>query len=188
MQVYTSDATDVTFWILLVDNQRHRQCRSKRDGGWGSIFLEEAWDNHNLDIHTRAFPSCWGFGGTDLCPFQIAAWKWEKVSLLFLVPAWRERKAMVVVQRKMSSSSNDNSMRESMDDVQDDGMNLLDNHKQQQPKRKTLTWSEIPEWMQDNVFITAGYRAPTNSYVRCAQSLFYLHNESGPLTFTVNSS
>lgn len=92
---------------------------------------------------------------------------------------------MVLVQRKMSSSSNDDSssVRDSIDrvhhDDHDDRTNLLDSKRRQPKRSRTLTWSEIPEWMQDNVFITAGYRAPTNSYVRCAQSLFYLHNESG---------
>ncbi|KAL1927949.1 hypothetical protein VTP01DRAFT_3354 [Rhizomucor pusillus] len=84
----------------------------------------------------------------------------------------------------MSSSSNDDSssVRDSIDrvhhDDHDDRTNLLDSKRRQPKRSRTLTWSEIPEWMQDNVFITAGYRAPTNSYVRCAQSLFYLHNES----------
>ncbi|KAI8372253.1 hemolysin-III related-domain-containing protein [Choanephora cucurbitarum] len=50
------------------------------------------------------------------------------------------------------------------------------------PKNKShkliLSWHEIPSWMQDNVFITDGYRRQTNSYVECLKSLFYLHNES----------
>lgn len=43
----------------------------------------------------------------------------------------------------------------------------------------TLTWNEIPAWMQDNVYITAGYRPQSNSYWACIKSLGYLHNESG---------
>lgn len=50
---------------------------------------------------------------------------------------------------------------------------LLDN------PSNTLTWSQLPKWMQDNIFITSGYRLPSYSYRRCIQSLFYLHNESG---------
>lgn len=46
-------------------------------------------------------------------------------------------------------------------------------------KSKTLTWHEIPTWMQDNVYITAGYRPQSNSYWECIKSLGYLHNESG---------
>lgn len=48
-----------------------------------------------------------------------------------------------------------------------------------QPKKKILTWNEIPTWMHDNVYITGGYRAPTNSYLGCIKTLGYLHNESG---------
>ncbi|CAB5396051.1 unnamed protein product [Rhizophagus irregularis] len=33
-------------------------------------------------------------------------------------------------------------------------------------------------WLQDNKDIIRGYRRPTFSYLKCAQSLFYLHNES----------
>ncbi|CEG81133.1 hypothetical protein RMATCC62417_15367 [Rhizopus microsporus] len=47
-----------------------------------------------------------------------------------------------------------------------------------QPIKRILDWHEIPTWMQDNVYITGGYRRQTNSYLECAQSLFYLHNES----------
>ncbi|KAI9283310.1 hemolysin-III related-domain-containing protein [Sporodiniella umbellata] len=47
-----------------------------------------------------------------------------------------------------------------------------------EPIKKILNWHEIPAWMQDNAYITGGYRPPSNSYKRCIQSLFYLHNES----------
>lgn len=46
-------------------------------------------------------------------------------------------------------------------------------------KKKTLTWHEIPTWMQDNIYITDGYRPQSNSYLECVKSLGYLHNESG---------
>jgi hypothetical protein len=46
-------------------------------------------------------------------------------------------------------------------------------------RSKTLSWNEIPTWMQDNIYITAGYRHPSNSYWECIKSLGYLHNESG---------
>lgn len=46
-------------------------------------------------------------------------------------------------------------------------------------KKKILSWNEIPAWMQDNVYITGGYRPQTNSYVGCLKTLLYLHNESG---------
>ncbi|KAI8369433.1 pPR-type GPCR protein [Radiomyces spectabilis] len=47
-----------------------------------------------------------------------------------------------------------------------------------QHKSKTLTWNEIPKWMQDNQYITTGYRYPTGSYTGCIKTLFFLHNES----------
>ncbi|KAI9319932.1 pPR-type GPCR protein [Dichotomocladium elegans] len=43
---------------------------------------------------------------------------------------------------------------------------------------RTLTWAELPAWMQDNNYITAGYRPITYSYQKCLPTLFYLHNES----------
>src|SRR2546423_12555019 len=43
----------------------------------------------------------------------------------------------------------------------------------------TCTFRELPSWLQDNKDILQGYRRPTFSYLKCAQSLFYLHNESG---------
>lgn len=46
-------------------------------------------------------------------------------------------------------------------------------------KKLILTWNEIPTWMQDNAYITGGYRPQTNSYWECIKSLGYLHNESG---------
>lgn len=41
-----------------------------------------------------------------------------------------------------------------------------------------LSWSDIPSWQQDNHYLLTGYRQPTNSFVGCFQSLFFLHNES----------
>ncbi|RIB06552.1 hemolysin-III related-domain-containing protein [Gigaspora rosea] len=45
-------------------------------------------------------------------------------------------------------------------------------------KSLTCSFSELPHWLQDNVDILKGYRRPTFSYLKCLQSLFYLHNES----------
>ncbi|ORX58022.1 HlyIII-domain-containing protein [Hesseltinella vesiculosa] len=45
------------------------------------------------------------------------------------------------------------------------------------PEKKILTWNELPAWMQDNHFITDGYRRPTNSYTECVKTIWYLHNE-----------
>ena len=42
----------------------------------------------------------------------------------------------------------------------------------------TALWHEIPVWLQDNHYIQRGYRYPSNSYWKSAQSIAYLHNES----------
>ncbi|CAG8745365.1 9316_t:CDS:2, partial [Cetraspora pellucida] len=39
-------------------------------------------------------------------------------------------------------------------------------------------FGELPLWLQDNCDILKGYRRPTFSYLKCAESLFYVHNES----------
>ncbi|KAI9252964.1 pPR-type GPCR protein [Phascolomyces articulosus] len=72
-------------------------------------------------------------------------------------------------------------MRESNEwDRQDnDRTNLLGGNKlNKYQKSKTVSWPDLPPWLQDNIFITSGYRLPTGSYKKCIQSLFYLHNES----------
>ncbi|CAJ0747411.1 10325_t:CDS:2 [Entrophospora sp. SA101] len=43
----------------------------------------------------------------------------------------------------------------------------------------TCNFGDLPAWLQDNKDILRGYRRPTLSYIKCAKSLFYLHNESG---------
>jgi Haemolysin-III related len=42
---------------------------------------------------------------------------------------------------------------------------------------KLLNFSQIPEWHQDNYFITGGYRPVSNSYAKSFASWGYLHNE-----------
>ncbi|CAG8816858.1 36649_t:CDS:2, partial [Gigaspora margarita] len=39
-------------------------------------------------------------------------------------------------------------------------------------------FGDLPLWLQDNSAILKGYRRPTFSYLKCAESLFYVHNES----------
>lgn len=41
-----------------------------------------------------------------------------------------------------------------------------------------LTYNSLPPWRQDNHFILTHYRPDSDSYAKCFQSLFYLHNES----------
>lgn len=41
-----------------------------------------------------------------------------------------------------------------------------------------MLWNELPEWQQDNHYITSGYRPATNSYNKSFASISYLHNES----------
>ncbi|CAG8710234.1 12300_t:CDS:2, partial [Acaulospora morrowiae] len=45
-------------------------------------------------------------------------------------------------------------------------------------KALTCGFADLPSWLQDNSDIHTGYRRPTFSYIKCIQSLFYLHNES----------
>ena len=40
------------------------------------------------------------------------------------------------------------------------------------------TWDEIPPWQQDNEYIRTGYRPATASFIKCFQSLRYIHNET----------
>lgn len=41
-----------------------------------------------------------------------------------------------------------------------------------------LNFSDLPLWQRDNHYILSHYRPASFSYVKCLQSLFYLHNES----------
>ena len=45
-------------------------------------------------------------------------------------------------------------------------------------QRLTILWHELQPWQQDNHYIHSGYRPASNSYVRSAASLAYLHNET----------
>lgn len=63
--------------------------------------------------------------------------------------------------------------------IDDDDINDTNTLLNKEPVKRVLDWHEIPVWMQDNVYITGGYRRQTNSYQKCIESLFYLHNESG---------
>ncbi|KAJ2956473.1 hypothetical protein NQZ79_g7652 [Umbelopsis isabellina] len=44
-------------------------------------------------------------------------------------------------------------------------------------KIRTVSWKELPEWLQDNIYITGGYRPQLDSYWECIKSVTYLHNE-----------
>ncbi|PVU95122.1 hypothetical protein BB561_002005 [Smittium simulii] len=46
-------------------------------------------------------------------------------------------------------------------------------------QRKTISFHELPSWLQDNTFIHTGYRLPHQSYIFYIKSLGYLHNEFG---------
>ncbi|KAJ9649612.1 hypothetical protein H2201_001754 [Coniosporium apollinis] len=45
-------------------------------------------------------------------------------------------------------------------------------------KKLTLLWHEIAPWQRDNQYIHSGYRPASNSYLKSASSLGYLHNET----------
>lgn len=44
--------------------------------------------------------------------------------------------------------------------------------------RRVFLWNEIPTWQQDNEHILDGYVRETNSFIKCFESLFYIHNET----------
>ncbi|KAG1090238.1 hypothetical protein G6F42_019752 [Rhizopus arrhizus] len=81
---------------------------------------------------------------------------------------------MAIQQRNTSQAMNSDIQKQN-DDQGRDTDRLLPN----QSEKLILSWNEIPTWMQDNVYITGGYRRQTNSYWGCVKSLGYLHNESG---------
>lgn len=45
-------------------------------------------------------------------------------------------------------------------------------------KKLTVLWNDLPSWQQDNHYIRSGYRPASNSYVKSAKSLGYIHNET----------
>ncbi|KAF8590070.1 HlyIII-domain-containing protein, partial [Ramaria rubella] len=50
---------------------------------------------------------------------------------------------------------------------------------QDRPRPVTISWQEIPAWMQDNEYILSGYRREQGSVMGCIHSIFgYVHNES----------
>jgi len=42
----------------------------------------------------------------------------------------------------------------------------------------TITWEELPAWLQDNEFILTGHRPPSASFQKSFASLGYIHNET----------
>jgi len=57
------------------------------------------------------------------------------------------------------------------------GATILEEEKKLE-ERLTLLWHELPHWQQDNHYIHSGYRPQSNSYLKSAKSLGYLHNET----------
>ena len=41
-----------------------------------------------------------------------------------------------------------------------------------------VAWDQLPNWQQDNQFITSGYRPQSNSFKKSFGSLGYIHNET----------
>lgn len=44
--------------------------------------------------------------------------------------------------------------------------------------QQILSWEDLPQWMQSDLYIRRGYRRQLDSFSACLQSIFYLHNES----------
>ncbi|EIM89163.1 HlyIII-domain-containing protein [Stereum hirsutum FP-91666 SS1] len=62
---------------------------------------------------------------------------------------------------------------------QSDANNAVELYPKSRSNSLTLKWSEIPEWMQDNEYITSGYRRELKTFKACAWSVIgYLHNET----------
>ncbi|KAF2871853.1 hemolysin-III related-domain-containing protein [Massariosphaeria phaeospora] len=45
-------------------------------------------------------------------------------------------------------------------------------------KKLTILWHDLDAWQQDNHYILSGYRPQSNSFVKSAKSLGYIHNET----------
>ncbi|KNC53531.1 uncharacterized protein AMSG_01244 [Thecamonas trahens ATCC 50062] len=41
-----------------------------------------------------------------------------------------------------------------------------------------LSYARLPAWLRDNEYIRSGYRPPLKSFVKCFESLLYVHNET----------
>lgn len=81
----------------------------------------------------------------------------------------------MAIQQRNTSQAINSDIQKQHDGQGRDTDRLLPN----QSEKLILSWNEIPAWMQDNVYITGGYRRQTNNYWDCVKSLGYLHNESG---------
>jgi hypothetical protein len=93
----------------------------------------------------------------------------KKICNLFHIFKYYNTQKMAIQQRNMNKVTEANN----------NGYQDTDTLLKKPTKKLILNWNEIPTWMQDNVYITNGYRPQTNSYVECVKSLGYLHNESG---------
>ena len=45
--------------------------------------------------------------------------------------------------------------------------------------KKLLNYDQIPEWMQENIYIRNYYLPPCNSTIKCIKNIFTIHNEFG---------
>ncbi|EMC92723.1 hypothetical protein BAUCODRAFT_37623 [Baudoinia panamericana UAMH 10762] len=60
----------------------------------------------------------------------------------------------------------------------DDKVDLVTKAEIKTQEALTVLWNDLPIWLQDNHYIHSGYRPQSNSYMKSAASLGYLHNES----------
>jgi adiponectin receptor len=62
---------------------------------------------------------------------------------------------------------------------ENDSSSLLSQAETKTSRTLTALWNDIPHWLQDNHYITSGYRHPSNSYKKSFSSITsHLHNES----------
>lgn len=57
--------------------------------------------------------------------------------------------------------------------------NNVPNTRHERHSPKLLTWTQLPEWAQDNEYIQIAYRPISNSYRACLLSISHMHNETG---------
>jgi hypothetical protein len=88
-------------------------------------------------------------------------------------------------RRQVAKSNGTKSMKSNGSHANGDDISTLNGVDSKTPlltkiqKARTVSWKELPEWLQDNVYITSGYRPQLDSYWACVKSIFYLHNEFG---------
>ncbi|CEP16476.1 hypothetical protein [Parasitella parasitica] len=92
----------------------------------------------------------------------------------------------MTIQQRNKAQTSDSSIQKQSEDMgsqSQDTDRLLPN----QSDKLILSWNEIPAWMQDNVYITGGYRRQTNSYWECVAATWNRCDYAGITCLIVGS-